>query len=93
MGHSYELLVKSGQTANFNWDYALAWHMTPIPAAPVPLPGAFYLFASALAGFGAFPGAKAEFEGNWPQAVPVPWMASFDPSLGGAGSGCRRKVP
>lgn len=50
MGHSYELQVKSGETGNFRWDYSLAWQMSPIDASPVPLPGAFYLFASAIAG-------------------------------------------
>lgn len=52
MGHSYELLVKSGESGNFSWDYALAWHMSPIEVAPVPVPGAFYLFAGAVAGLG-----------------------------------------
>jgi hypothetical protein len=51
-GHSYELLVKSGETSNFSWDYSLAWHMSPINTAPVPVPGAFYLFAGAVAGLG-----------------------------------------
>ena len=49
MGHNYELLVKSGKS-NFSWDYALAWHISPSDVAPVPVPGAFYLFASAIAG-------------------------------------------
>jgi hypothetical protein len=51
-GHNYELLVKSGENTNFSWDYALAWHMSPIVSAPVPLPGAFYLFATAFVGLG-----------------------------------------
>lgn len=51
-GHSYELVVKSAETTNFSWDYALAWHASPITAAPVPIPAAFYLFASAIAGLG-----------------------------------------
>lgn len=48
-GHSYQLLVKSGESGNFSWDYSLAWRMSAV-AAPVPLPGAVYLFASAMAG-------------------------------------------
>lgn len=52
MGHSYELRVKSGETGNFSWDYALAWYMSPTPLTSVPLPPAFYLFASGLAGLG-----------------------------------------
>ncbi|QPK63004.1 hypothetical protein IVG45_19655 [Methylomonas sp. LL1] len=52
MGHSYQLLVKSGEAGNFSWDYSLAWHMSPIDTALVPLPGAFYLFVSAIAGLG-----------------------------------------
>lgn len=52
MGHSYELLVKSGEASNFSWDYALAWHMRPIEASPVPVPGAFYLFAGGIASLG-----------------------------------------
>jgi hypothetical protein len=51
-GHSYELLVKPGESGNFSWDYSLAWRMSPIITAPVPVPGAFYLFASALAWLG-----------------------------------------
>lgn len=51
-GHSYELLVKSGEINNFSWDYSLAWHMSPASIAPVPVPAAIYLFASALAGLG-----------------------------------------
>lgn len=50
MGHSYQLLVKSGETNNFLWDYSLAWHMSQ--TAPVPLPGAVWLFGSALVGLG-----------------------------------------
>ncbi|NOT10810.1 MAG: hypothetical protein HOP23_03085 [Methylococcaceae bacterium] len=49
-GHDYELQVKAGETGNFSWDYALAWQMNTLQAAPVPLPGAVYLFASAIAG-------------------------------------------
>lgn len=52
MGHSYELLVKSAEASNFSWDYSLAWYMSPIQAAPVPVPAAFYLFASGIAGIG-----------------------------------------
>lgn len=48
-GHSYRLQVKSGESGNFSWDYSLAWRMSAV-AAPVPLPGAVYLFASAMAG-------------------------------------------
>jgi hypothetical protein len=51
-GHSYELLVKSGEVSNFSWDYSLAWRMSPVDSSPVPVPGALYLFVSALAGFG-----------------------------------------
>ncbi|OAI09530.1 hypothetical protein A1353_04270 [Methylomonas methanica] len=51
-GHHYELRVKSGEASPFIWDYALAWHMSPLQSAPVPLPGAFYLFFSALGGLG-----------------------------------------
>ncbi|MDO9160964.1 MAG: hypothetical protein Q8N35_08100 [Methylococcaceae bacterium] len=51
-GHSYELLVKSGETNNFSWDYTLAWHMSPIDTAPVPVPAAIWLFSSALAALG-----------------------------------------
>ncbi|CAD6878473.1 hypothetical protein [Methylomonas albis] len=51
-GHQYELRVKSGEASPFSWDYALAWHMSPLQSAPVPLPGAFYLFLSALGGLG-----------------------------------------
>lgn len=28
MGHSYELLVKSAEANDFNWDYSLAWHIS-----------------------------------------------------------------
>ncbi len=59
MGHSYELLVKSGETGKFSWDYALTWHMSPIKTSPVPVPGAFYLFASAIAGLGLVGRRKA----------------------------------
>lgn len=52
IGHSYELLVKSGETNNFSWDYTLAWHMSPIDTTPVPAPAAIWLFSSALAGIG-----------------------------------------
>lgn len=52
MGHSYELLVKSADASNFSWDYSLAWYMSPIQAAPVPVPAAFYLFVSGMAGVG-----------------------------------------
>lgn len=49
-GHEYQLLVSSlEQTNSFNWDYALAWNRT-VNATPVPLPAAFWLFGSALAG-------------------------------------------
>ncbi len=48
MGHSYELRVKSAQANAFAWDYALAWHTDTVQAAPVPLPGAYYLFFSAI---------------------------------------------
>lgn len=50
MGHSYELLVKSGEANNFTWDYSLAWHMSQ--TAPVPLPSAVWLFGSTLVGLG-----------------------------------------
>jgi hypothetical protein len=50
MGHSYQLLVKSGEAGNFSWDYSLAWHMSQ--TAPVPLPGAAWLFGSVLVGLG-----------------------------------------
>jgi hypothetical protein len=33
-GHSYELLVKSGEANNFSWDYALAWHISKKGALP-----------------------------------------------------------
>lgn len=52
IGHSYELLVKSGETNNFSWDYTLAWHISPIDTAPVPVPAAIWLFSGALAGIG-----------------------------------------
>lgn len=52
MGHSYQLQVKSAEANNFSWDYSLAWYMSPIQPAPVPVPGAFYLFVSALTGLG-----------------------------------------
>ncbi len=58
-GHSYELLVKSGEANGFNWDYALAWYMSPIQAAPVPVPAAFYLFGTAIAGVGFIGRRKA----------------------------------
>lgn len=47
-GHNYELLVKTGEATNFSTEYSLAWQMNPINSAPVPVPGAFYLFASAI---------------------------------------------
>ncbi len=48
-GHDYELLVKSGETTNFSWNYALAWHINPTtPPTPAPVPNAIYLFGSAL---------------------------------------------
>ena len=52
IGHNYELKVKSGESGNFSWDYALAWHINPtlINTSSVPVPGAFYLFGSAIAG-------------------------------------------
>jgi len=37
------------ETNSFNWDYALAWNRT-VNSTPVPLPAAFWLFGSALAG-------------------------------------------
>ena len=51
-GHSYELLVKPGEASEFSWDYSLAWHISPINTAPVPLPAALYLFTSAVVGLG-----------------------------------------
>lgn len=60
-GHSYELLVKSGESGNFTWDYSLAWQMVPVNTATVPLPAAFWLFASALAGFG-FTGRRKKID-------------------------------
>ncbi len=49
-GHEYQLLVSSlEETNSFNWDYALAWNRT-VNSTPVPLPAAFWLFGSALAG-------------------------------------------
>lgn len=50
MGHSYQLLVKSGEADNFSWDYSLAWHMSQ--TAPIPLPSAAWLFGSVLGGLG-----------------------------------------
>jgi len=47
------LRVTSRDSNSFNWDYALAWHTEPVQAAPVPLPAAIYLFASAIAGLGS----------------------------------------
>lgn len=49
-GHSYELTVKSAEATNFSWAYALAWHTSPATAAPVPVPAAAWLFASAMLG-------------------------------------------
>lgn len=43
--HQYELRVTAADGGAFNWDYALAWNV-----APVPVPGAVWLFGSALAG-------------------------------------------
>lgn len=52
MDHSYEFRVKSAEASNFSWDYALAWYMSPIQTTPVPVPAAFYLFVSGIAGVG-----------------------------------------
>lgn len=51
-GHNYELRVKSAETNRFSWDYALAWHLVPLQAAPVPLPGAASLFLTAITALG-----------------------------------------
>ena len=47
-GHSYELLVKSGETSEISCDYALAWHISPVNTAPPPLSVALFLFASSV---------------------------------------------
>lgn len=53
-GHEYQLLVSSLEGTNkFNWDYSLAWNRT-VTATPVPVPAAFWLFGSALAGLLGF---------------------------------------
>lgn len=44
----YELKVTTPESEDFLWDYSIAWRMDPVPA-PVPLPGAVWLFASGLA--------------------------------------------
>ncbi|OAI18384.1 hypothetical protein A1507_09570 [Methylomonas koyamae] len=50
-GHDYQLRVIAATSADFVWDYALAWRMEPLTAAPVPLPAAALLFSAALLGF------------------------------------------
>ncbi|MCP9462804.1 MAG: hypothetical protein NNA19_12305 [Nitrospira sp.] len=49
-GSRYELRVTTAETADFSWDYALAWRLEPAPA-PVPLPAGAWLFASGMASF------------------------------------------
>lgn len=49
----YELRVTATETADFSWDYALAWRIEPVPA-PVPLPAGAWLFASGMASFAAW---------------------------------------
>lgn len=51
-GHDYQLQVSSLEGA-ITQDYALAWNRT-INATPVPLPAAFWLFGSVLAGLAGF---------------------------------------
>lgn len=51
-GHDYQLQVSSLEGA-ITQDYALAWNRT-INATPVPLPAAFWLFGSVLAGLVGF---------------------------------------
>lgn len=50
-GHNYELRVKAAGSKPFDWDYALAWHMTSLQVEPVPVPAAVYLFLSAIGGW------------------------------------------
>ncbi|WFP50852.1 hypothetical protein PL263_02215 [Methylomonas sp. EFPC3] len=50
-GHVYELRVVAATAGDFVWDYALAWRMEPLAAAPVPLPASVFLFSGALFGF------------------------------------------
>lgn len=52
-GNRYELRVTATETADFSWDYALAWRLEPAPA-PVPLPAGVWLFASGVASFAAW---------------------------------------
>jgi len=51
-GHQYELRVTRADAAAFSWDYALAWRMAPA-TEPVPVPGALWLFGSAIVAVGA----------------------------------------
>lgn len=48
-GHDYMLQVKTGSGVAYNWDYGLAWRVTP---SAVPIPAATWLFMSALAMLG-----------------------------------------
>lgn len=53
-GHQYELRVTAAAGSAFQWDYALAWQV-----APVPLPAGAWLFASGLAGLAGLGRARA----------------------------------
>lgn len=46
-GGRYELRVTTTETADFSWDYALAWRIETA-AAPVPLPATAWLFAGGV---------------------------------------------
>jgi hypothetical protein len=56
--HQYQLRVTTPETAGYTWDYALAWRMEAV-AAPVPVPAAAWLFASACGGLGLFARSRA----------------------------------
>ncbi len=46
-GTAYELRVTTPESADFLWDYSLAWRMDPSPS-PVPIPGTVWLMAAGL---------------------------------------------
>lgn len=58
LGNRYEMRVTTNESADFSWDYALAWRMDAAPA-PVPVPAAAWLFGSGMAGLAAWARRRA----------------------------------